>query len=108
MGRCYEADEGPPQSPLTLLRPDVAIEGDNQMDQTTSTLSANTLHCALELSKNSWAFGDPVSRSGAAEPLSNRRRKHRQADGEARCSPGLLGQGSRCAASDHALLRGRL
>ena len=24
------------------------------MDQTTSTLSANTLHCALELSKNSW------------------------------------------------------
>src|SRR6267378_84409 len=28
-------------------------KGDNQMDQTTSTLSANTLHCALELSKNS-------------------------------------------------------
>ena len=24
------------------------------MDQTTSTLSANTLHCALELSKKSW------------------------------------------------------
>ena len=24
------------------------------MDQTTFTLSANTLHCALELSKNSW------------------------------------------------------
>ena len=24
------------------------------MDQTTPTLSANTLHCALELSKNSW------------------------------------------------------
>ena len=24
------------------------------MDQTTSTLSASTLHCALELSKNSW------------------------------------------------------
>ena len=24
------------------------------MDQTTFTLSVNTLHCALELSKNSW------------------------------------------------------
>jgi hypothetical protein len=33
------------------------------MDQTTFTLSANTLHCALELSKNSWLlaiqFPDP-------------------------------------------------
>ncbi|HWO37759.1 MAG TPA: hypothetical protein VNO32_53985, partial [Candidatus Acidoferrum sp.] len=52
--RCYEADEGPPQSSLTLLRPDFAIEGDYQMVRTTFTLSANTLHCALELSKNSW------------------------------------------------------
>jgi len=32
------------------------------------------------------AFGDPVSGSGAAEPLSNRRRKHGKADGEAYCS----------------------
>src|SRR5271169_2776 len=54
MCRCYEADEGPPQSSLTLLHPDLAIEGDYQMDQTTFTLSANTLYCALELSKNSW------------------------------------------------------
>src|SRR6267378_2419665 len=38
------------------------------------------------------AFGDPVSGSGAVEPLSNRRRKHGKADGEAYCSPGLLGQ----------------
>jgi hypothetical protein len=52
--RCHEADEGSPQSSLTLLRLDFAIEGDYQMDQTTFTLSANTLHCALELSKNSW------------------------------------------------------
>src|ERR1700731_2448206 len=29
-------------------------KGDDQMDQTNSTHSANTLHCALELSKNSW------------------------------------------------------
>src|SRR5260370_1391837 len=29
-------------------------KGDNQMDQTTSTLSANTLQRALEPSKNSW------------------------------------------------------
>jgi hypothetical protein len=28
------------------------------MDQTTSTLSANTLHCALELSKNAIQFRD--------------------------------------------------
>ena len=37
------------------------------MDQTTSTLSANTLHCALELSKNSWLlaiqFRDRSSRA---------------------------------------------
>jgi len=37
------------------------------MDQTTSTLSANTLHCALELSKNSgfWrsSFGIGSSRA---------------------------------------------
>src|SRR3982075_1394766 len=29
-------------------------KGDNQMDQTTSTLSANPLHCALKLRKNGW------------------------------------------------------
>ena len=74
------------------------------MDQTTSTLSANTLHCALELSKNSWLlaiqFRDREQPSlypiegGNTDTL----------DGEARCSPGLLGQGERCAAGDHALL----
>jgi hypothetical protein len=30
MRRCYEADEGPPKSYRTLLRPDFAIEGDYQ------------------------------------------------------------------------------
>src|SRR5216684_8194186 len=54
------------------------------------------------------AFGDPVSGSGAAEPLSNRRRKHRKADGEAYGSPGLLGQGERFAAGNHLVLRSRL
>src|SRR5450631_584614 len=54
------------------------------------------------------AFGDPVSGSGAAEPLSNRRRKHGKADGKACCSPRLLGQGERFAASNHRLLRSRL
>src|ERR1700682_4039486 len=55
MCRCYEADEGPPKSSRTLLRPDFAIEGDYQMNQTSScAISTNTLHCALELSKNSW------------------------------------------------------
>ena len=39
------------------------------MDQTSSsTLSANILHCALELSKKSWLLGSS-SRIGAAEPL---------------------------------------
>src|SRR5260370_16294264 len=51
------------------------------------------------------AFGDPVSGSGAAEPLSNRRRKHGKADGEAYCSPGLLGQGQPFAAGNHLVLR---
>jgi hypothetical protein len=74
------------------------------MDQTTFTLSANTPHCALELSKNNWFVGDSVLGSGAAEPLSNRRWEHRKADSEAHCSPGLLGQGERRAAGDHALL----
>src|ERR1700682_6813806 len=55
MCRCYEADEGPPKSYRTLLRPDFAIEGDYQMNQTSScAISTTTLHCALELSKNSW------------------------------------------------------
>ena len=39
------------------------------MDQTTFTLSANTLHCALELSKNSWLLAIQFSGSGAAEPM---------------------------------------
>jgi len=51
----FPEDRSPPKSSLALLRPDFAIEGDCQMDQTSSsTLSANTLHCALELSKKSW------------------------------------------------------
>src|SRR5207244_6704033 len=33
------------------------------------------------------AVGDPVSGSGAAEPLSNHRRGHRRADGEAHRGP---------------------
>ena len=74
------------------------------MDQTTSTLSANTLHCAFGTEQEQLAFGDPVSGSGAAEPLSNRRWEHRKAKGEAQYSPGMLGQGERCAAGDHALL----
>jgi hypothetical protein len=45
------------------------------MDQATpSTISASTLHCALESSKKSWLLGDPVSGSGAVEPLFDRRR----------------------------------
>src|SRR5262249_25670076 len=53
--RCYEADEGPPNCSLTLLRPDFAIEGGYQMDRTScSTVSRHTLHCALELSKKTW------------------------------------------------------
>src|SRR3981189_1247065 len=35
--------------------------GDNQMDQTTSTLSPNTLHCAWELRRTSW-FLEPQCR----------------------------------------------
>jgi hypothetical protein len=39
------------------------------MDQTTFTLSANTLHCALELSKNSWLLTKPLQqRRGGALP----------------------------------------
>ena len=53
--RCYEADEGPPNCSLTLLRSDFVIEGGYQMDRTScSAVSRHTLHCALELSKNSW------------------------------------------------------
>ena len=51
------------------------------------------------------AVGDPVSGSGAAEPLSNHRRGHRRADGEAHRGPRPLGEDERCAADDHALLR---
>src|SRR4029077_8556705 len=47
----------------------------------------------------------PFSGAGAAEPLSNRRRKHGKADGEAYCSPGLLGQSERFAAGNHLVLR---
>src|SRR5213080_4524195 len=49
------------------------------------------------------AVGDPVSGSGAAEPLSNHRRGHRRADGEAHRGPRPLGEDERCAADDHAL-----
>src|SRR5262250_2608366 len=41
--RCYEADEGPPNCSLTLLRPDFAIEGGYQMDRTScSAVSRHT------------------------------------------------------------------
>ena len=70
------------------------------MDQTSaSTLSANTLHCALELSKKSWLLA-----IGSSRAFIKSKAGHRKADGEARCSPGLLGQGERRAADDHALL----
>src|SRR6266567_6995940 len=52
--RCYEADEARLNLPALSFVQMLQSKGDNQMDQTTSTLSANTLHCALELSKNSW------------------------------------------------------
>src|SRR3979490_2188028 len=46
--RKHEADGGPPKCSRTLLRPDFAIEGDYQMNQTSSSaISTNTLHCAL-------------------------------------------------------------
>jgi hypothetical protein len=68
------------------------------MDQrSASTLSANTLHCALELSKKSWllAIQFPDREQPSLYPIDG---------GDTHCSPGLLGQGERCAAGDHALL----
>jgi hypothetical protein len=38
-----EADGGPPKCSCTLLRPDFAIEGDYQMDQTSSVPQAASL-----------------------------------------------------------------
>jgi hypothetical protein len=61
------------------------------MDQATpSTASANTLHCCVGVKQEVLAVGDPVSGSGAAEPLSNRRRGRRKADGEVHPGPGSL------------------
>ncbi len=51
------------------------------------------------------AVGDPVSGSGAAEPLFDRRRGRGKADAEAHRGPRPLGQSERCAADSHALLR---
>src|SRR5882757_2904585 len=95
----------PPKSSRTLLRPDVAIEG--RQPNGPDNLNAFCEHSALRVGaeQEQLAFGDPVSGSGAAEPLSNRRRKHGKADGEA-CSPGLLGQSF--AAGNHLVLRSRL
>jgi hypothetical protein len=67
-----------------------------------SAVSTHTLHCALELSKNSWLLA--IQGSGAAERLFNQRREHRKADGEAHCGPGLLGQDERFVASGYPLL----
>jgi hypothetical protein len=45
----------PPNCSLILLRSDFVIEKGYQMDRTScSAVSRHTLHCALELSKNSW------------------------------------------------------
>jgi len=61
------------------------------MDQTTFRLSANTLHCALELSKDSWLLAIQFRDREQPSLYLNRRWEHRKADGEAHCSPGLLG-----------------
>src|ERR1700758_1683772 len=49
-------DEGPPQSSLTLLRLSGLAEGVQEMQRATNTatVSANTLECALEMSKKTW------------------------------------------------------
>jgi hypothetical protein len=43
---------------------------------------------------------DSISESGAAEPLSNRRRGRREADREAHCGPGLLGLAAKTLMTD--------
>src|SRR5438445_6785278 len=106
--RCYEADEGPPQSSLTLLRPQL---GTKEIDEwIKNRLDSFRKYSPLRVGAKQevLAVGDPVSGSGAAEPLSNHRRGHRRADGEAHRGPRPLGEDERCAADDHALLRSRL
>src|SRR5215467_3347571 len=81
-----------PQTRFGLLNgPDIVLGGFD-----------SALRVGIEQEK--LAVGDPVSGSGATERLSDRRRRHRKADGEAHCSPRLLGQGERRTADDHALL----
>jgi hypothetical protein len=78
------------------------------MDQTSaSAISTNTLHCALELSRNSWllAIQFPDREQPSLYPIEG---GNTEADGEAYCSPGLLGQGERFAAGNHLVLRSRL
>jgi len=72
----------------------------------TGTPAETILRGALELSKNSWLLGTPLSRSSAAESVSDRRRGYGKADGKTHGSPRSLAQDERQGAVDRALLRG--
>ena len=79
------------------------------MDQATpSTTSPNTLHCALELSKKSWllAIQFPDREQPSLYPIAGGDAEKLMA--KLTAARDRLGEGERCVADDHALLRSRL
>ena len=79
------------------------------MNQTSScAISTNTLHCALELSKNSWllAIQFPDREQPSLYPIEGGNAEKLMAKLVA--ARDCLGQGERFAASNHRLLRSRL
>ena len=70
------------------------------MDQTSSsTLSANVLHCALELSKKCWLLAIQFPDREQPSLYSIEGGNTEKLMAKLNCSPGLLGQDEWCAAA---------